>query len=120
VTDILARIDEVTAARCRRCTAPLAPSGPSPDFCGPDCQHDWADLFVTDPNSVYARTDLTPAELGVPPRPAQPAATFEFDTIPAPEPLAQIDAPRLTAPASGWYQIIHDGQSYRLLPADAP
>lgn len=71
MSDILARIDEATTARCRCCDTPLSPSGPSQDFCGPDCQHDWADLFVTDPHDVYDRKDPTLADLG-----EDPASTY--------------------------------------------
>ena len=111
--DIVARIDEATTPRCVTCMTLLSADGPSPDFCGPACQHAWADLLVTNPREVYGRRDSVPdlvatglarwREEIMSNRIASSyqRMALEFDTIPIVE-VGSVGPDRLTAGVPGW------------------
>jgi hypothetical protein len=126
VTDVLALIDAATQPRCQHCRTALDDNGPSQDFCGPDCQHEWADLLATDPWDVYRRDDPTPADLGETPPVRFPrgwreramrssrggrmqgasATWVEFDEADLlPVPATDEFAALITAVEAGWYQL---------------
>lgn len=128
VTDILALIDAAVQSRCRHCRhcrTALDDNGPSEDFCGPDCQHAWADLLVVNPWAVYGRGDPTPAELGETPPPRAATGIYhdyrgtdrsrntgasatlvtfdEADLLPVP--VVDESAAAFTAVQAGWHQF---------------
>lgn len=98
MTDIIDRIDAVTAPVCASCTRPLRDDGPSGDFCGETCAETWRRrqgeplddislLYIPHPGArtslgVYAGAQRVTAEISrmewtdTPPEQRRPVAQF--------------------------------------------